>query len=259
MNELPLLISIPHGGSLVPPEVAARIDIETIDIFEDSDGYTTEIYGIEGHVRHVIKADVARAFVDLNRAEDDLPPANPDGVIKSHTSYRKKIYKPGREPGSELVQELLEKYYRPYHARIAELVGKPDQGIQLALDCHSMAAVGPDISPDPGRRRPAFCLGDRHGHACDPATTEALADSLRREFGLPEDEVSINRPFAGGYITRTYGSQPLPWIQVEMSRELYLGQEHFDKETLAVDRDHLERVREKFLRALHSFLEGPAS
>ena len=50
-----------------------------------------------------------------------------------------------------------------------------------------------------------------------------LAACFREGFGLEKKDVVLNKPFAGGYITRAYGKGALPWVQVEMNRSLYLS------------------------------------
>ena len=118
MAKLPILLSIPHGGTEIPSEVKDRVILSPADLFDDGDAFTREIYDLEDRVAGVVSANIARAFIDLNRAPDDLPPGNPDGVIKSHTCYGKVIYKAGLEPDQTLIKTLLDKYYHPYHQRI---------------------------------------------------------------------------------------------------------------------------------------------
>jgi len=65
MTKLPLLVSIPHGGTQMPSEVEGRCCISRADVLEDGDAFTREIYDVAEGVRFVLKADVARAFVDL--------------------------------------------------------------------------------------------------------------------------------------------------------------------------------------------------
>jgi formiminoglutamase len=89
MRQIPVFISIPHGGTNTPPELINRVCIQPKDIFDDPAPFTREIYDLEPWVLEVIDTDIARAFVDLNRAPDDLPPKNPDGIIKSMTCYKK--------------------------------------------------------------------------------------------------------------------------------------------------------------------------
>jgi N-formylglutamate deformylase len=255
-DSFPVLISVPHAGTEVPPELEGRIDIGPDEIFDECDAFAREIYGAADCARFVLDTAVARTFVDLNRAEDDLPPANPDGAVKSHTSYNRAIYRAGHEPDAALVERLLERYHRPYHRTIQAILADQGAGLELALDCHSMAPVGPDLSPDPGRRRPTICLGNVRGRACPPATTDRLAGCFARAFGLPDHEVARNRPFGGGHITRTYGGRPVPWVQVELSRDLYLRPPHFDRESLTMDPARLRALSAMFREVLRQFFCG---
>ena len=141
MNRLPVLISIPHGGTETPTELTNHTCITPQDLFDDSDPFTREIYDIDPWAVEVITTDIARAFVDLNRAQDDLPPKNPDGIIKSVTCYQQPIYKNGCEPDQAMIKHLIQHHYLPYHQHIQKVMHR--EGIQLALDCHSMAATPP--------------------------------------------------------------------------------------------------------------------
>jgi len=186
----------------------------------------------------VIKTDIARAFVDPNRAPDDLPPKNPDGVVKTKTCYGVQIYK--KPLSKELINLLLEKYYYPYHNQIKQAL--KSKKIEMAFDCHSMAAVAPEISPDVGKKRPAVCLGNVNGNSCDFETTERLRKAFIEAFCLEDNEVTINEPFSGGYITRFYGNNPIPWVQIEINRK-----------KLTVKKDRLDQLRSMFLKAVELF------
>lgn len=245
---LPILISVPHGGTKTPPEIADRVRLTGKDLFEDGDACTREIYDLTGRVARVESTDIARAFVDLNRAPDDRPPGNPDGVVKTATCFGRPIYVQGREPTNELVELLLERHYYPFHRRLLEAAA--DRSLRLALDCHSMAAVSPPIAPDSGARRPLFCLSNDDGRTCPAQTLESLAEALAEAFECDRSQVWLNRPFKGGYITRSQGRGSLPWIQVEMNRSFYLSEPWFDPSTLQVNPDRLTDLRERFLSAL---------
>ena len=118
MNKLPILLSIPHGGTRKPSELEGHLSITDKDLFDDSDPFVVELYDLGNKVQRVIKTDIARAFVDLNRSLQDMPPDNPDGLIKSKTCYDKPIYTNGTEPSDSLKTMLIELYYRPYHQAI---------------------------------------------------------------------------------------------------------------------------------------------
>ena len=243
---LPILLSIPHGGSQTPPEVADRVIASPADIFEDGDPFTPEIYDLGDRVVHVESARIARAFVDLNRAEDDRPPGNPDGVVKTATCFDRPIYSASLD--DETTERLLARYHRTYHAALEEEAR--DAGAVLALDCHSMAAVPPPVAPDADRPRPLFCVSNGDGVTCDDGLLRELAARLVDAFECRPGDVTLNRPFKGGYITRRHGRHPLPWIQVEMNRSLYLTDPWFDPDRRRGDPERLRELRERFWNAL---------
>jgi N-formylglutamate deformylase len=252
MSTLPVLISIPHGGSQIPPEISDRVCITPKDQFEDGDALTQNIYGIKNEVLAFIQGDIARAFVDLNREVNDQPPNNPDGVVKSMTCLGRPIYHPGQELDENLTEMLLQKYYYPYHDLIRKTLDSNSE-IQLMLDCHTMEAVGPQISPDPGKTRPKFCLGSNFLKSCPEEIVRKLADCIRTAFKLNKEDIVIDKPFSGGHITRTYGNKPIPCIQIEMSRALYLSKPWFDSENLKVQPEHLNQLQSNFSKALKAY------
>ncbi len=204
--KLPLLISVPHSGLRVPPEVVLRCRLSAEEIYNDSDGGAGEIYhGLREQVQGFLTTDIARAIVDLNRAEDDF---QADGVIKTHTCYNVPIYE--EFPDKKLCNVLLERYYKPYHSQLVKLSGK---NCILGIDCHTMAAEGPPVGPDPGRTRPLVCISNAEG-SCPEDWIKSLADRFSEAF---QEDVAINRPFKGGYIIRRH-SKVLPYVQLELSR-----------------------------------------
>jgi N-formylglutamate amidohydrolase len=252
MNKLPVLISIPHGGHVIPPEVKDRVRLTASELFDDSDAFTRDIFDLGANAAEVITTDIARAFIDVSRAPKDLPPTNPDGVVKKKTCHACSVYKNGRQLPDKLIGELLNRYYYPYHEKIRRLVQRKD--IKLALDCHSMAAVGPEISPDQGEKRPGICLSNVNGKSCSYDLVNSLAECFQKSFST--ENITINKPFAGGYITRNYGMNPLPWIQFELNRCLYLSRPWFDRASLKTDTSRLSELRSKFSEALVCFFEG---
>jgi len=202
---LPLLVSVPHAGTRVPEEVAPWLALSSAEVARDGDEQAADIYGpLRDRVTAFVSADVARAFVDVNRAEYDR---GKDGVVKTHTCWDVPVYQ-GSLP-EEIVERLLERYYRPYHARLSDL----SRSVVAGLDCHTMAAVGPPVGPDPGRERPRACVSNADG-TCPPAWLQALTRCLETKLG---PEVRMNDPFKGGFITRAHASE-IPWVQLELSR-----------------------------------------
>ena len=225
---LPILLSVPHTGLLVPPEAEPYCRLSKAEIIADGDEGAAEIYALEGGVAQFEMTDIARAIVDLNRAEDDF---TQDGVVKTHTCWDVPVYDPF--PPDKVVQTLLARYYRPYHERLQS----PQPDVRLCVDCHTMAAVGPPVAPDAGQQRPEVCLGNARGRSLPKEWTDRLHAAFKHAFA--DFTVMVNNPFSGGHITRTHGADN-PWLQVELSRATFLS--------------HAEK-RERVLAALTEFCE----
>ena len=209
---LPLLFSVPHAGLTVPSEIENLCLLTKKEIIEDGDEGAAEIYlPLQNQVFALVTTAVARAIVDMNRAADDR---RKDGVIKTHTCWDVQIY---REPPSEsIMTELMEIYYKPYHASLTKYARQ----VKCGIDCHTMAAQGPPVGPDAGEERPQVCISNADG-TCPKEWITTLADCFKKVF---EKDVSINHPFKGGYIVRSHARE-LPWIQLELSRAPYFSNE----------------------------------
>jgi len=209
---LPLALSVPHGGLAVPAEVRDDCLLSREDIVVDGDEGAAEIYGpLAEHVEAFLAADVARAIVDLNRAEDDI---RADGVVKTETIYRVPIW---REPLSpDRIEELIERYHRPYHERLSRMA---QRGLLLGVDGHTMAAEAPPIERNAGTPRPPVCLGDAGGDTLPPGWRDEMVACLEEAFGLP---VTVNDPFSGGHITLNHTAE-MPWVQIELSRAPFMS------------------------------------
>jgi formiminoglutamase len=207
---LPILLSVPHAGLKIPNEVADLCILQEEDIIKDGDEGADEIYlPMESEVGAMVNTVVARAIVDMNRSENDI---RKDGVIKTHTCWNVPIY--SKAPSQEVVQTLIERYYRSYHADLSRL----SVSAKLGIDCHTMAEYGPPVGPDPGRKRPRICLSNG-----DLTCSKGWIDSLASCFAdIFQTEVSINNPFKGGHIIRSHAKE-MPWIQLELSRERFLS------------------------------------
>ena len=229
--KLPFLLSVPHAGLRVPEEVRRYCRLTPEQIVEDGDEGAAEIYDLASEVVAFLISDVARAIVDLNRAENDR---RPDGVVKTHTVMNVPIYDPF--PPDEILYALLERYYRPYHRDVRELAASP--AVRLSIDCHTMLAVGPPIGPGPGVERPRICISDGNGLTCPREWFEIVVTAFREFF---ECEIAQNDPFSGGYITRTYGAKH-PWIQVELSRAPFASNSEKRRRLLRALRITAERL-----------------
>lgn len=242
-HKLPVLISIPHGGTLVPKEMKEMFRLGEQEVLRDGDTWTREIFDFKEEVLESVETQVPRVVIDLNRGKEDLPPENFDGVVKTKSVFLNPVWKDPKGLDAEHRKHLIENYYEPYYHKILEALNNP--AIKLGLDCHSMLPENP--FDETAEKRPLFCISNRGGKAGEflkeplSAPTELLRsfkESLEKEFG--KGSVRLNDPFTGGYITRYFGMKKnVPWIQLEVNRTLYLpskgpitpspGEEHREK------------------------------
>ena len=184
-----------------------------------------------------IKAGAPRAFVDLNRARDELDPALIDGVrrqghnprVASGLGVIPRVVANGRAiyRGKITLDEAhrrIDAYWRPYHARLQGLLDAAHQrhGQAVLVDCHSMPHEAMDGVARSGMRRPDVVLGDRFG----AAASAEVVDRVEAAFASAGFVVTRNTPFAGAYITQAYGrpGRGQHAVQVEIDRALYMNE-----------------------------------
>ena len=260
-EKLPIIVSVPHGGEIIAPEMSDHTLLSRRDIFSDGDPLTREIYDFKEMAEHYFETSIARALVDLNRAPHDLPPKNHDGVVKSRTVTGKKIYRRDRIPSGDARRLLLKKYHTPYHEGLGKKSRVP--GLFCGIDCHTMLDRSPAASSQPGRPRPFICLsnrGNRRGNrnkdrqlTCPPEMIRSLARFLQQEFPEEADNITLNDPFLGGYIVQRH-SRHLPWIQIELNRNSYLSPQWYDPDNLRVCHQRIGRLRSGLLSAITKFV-----
>ena len=207
-STLPILISLPHAGLKVPDEVLDVCILNESQIRKDGDEGAYEAYsGLRQHVAGYVTTEIARAIVDMNRGPDDF---RKDGVIKTHTCWNEPVYR--KSLPTSLKDYLIQSFHHRYHEELDRIATQ--QEILFGIDCHTMAATGPPVGPDPGQERPLVCLGNLYDQSCSPEQLRSFADCLEQEL---QCSVAINRPFSGGYIIRRHSSR-LPWMMIELSR-----------------------------------------
>ncbi len=226
-----------YGGAFAEPTLLGPLQIRSSE-----DAFVDALFAAAPeHGAPLMAARVPRACVDLNRAPEDLDPAlilgasrrflNPRisaglGVIPRVVAEGRPILQ-GKIPLAE-AERRIAGYHRPYHARLRDLLFESRAlfGMAILFDCHSMPHDALATAPTIGGRRPEVILGDRFGASCDRWLIEA-ASACFADAGFV---VARNAPFAGGYITQTYGrpQQRLHALQIEIDRGLYMDEERIE-------------------------------
>lgn len=233
----PLAIVNPHSGLAVPPELEGRLALTETQLFNEADIYAERIYDYADDVLYSLTFPIARAIIDVNRPDDPERTRPGDGIVKRQTSYGAPVFLAGAEPDEALERLLIDKYWRTWHEQLAAIAADP--AVKLVIDAHTMAAAGPTTYGDPGERRPriAVCnFGDHEGRpfsetplTAPPELMQEMARLLKRPFSqlIPLAEtgpaVAINHPFKGGMDIAAHGGKQQPWVMVEISRAMYVG------------------------------------
>lgn len=233
-----VIFASPHSGRHYDPAFLARSVLCERMIRSSEDAFVDQLFAAApAHGAPFLVAQHPRAWLDLNRAADELDPAvvagvqpaahNPRinsglGVIPRVVAGGRAIYR-GKLTRAEAEARLLGTWH-PYHRALEGLMvaTRAEFGLAVLIDCHSMPHEAVESLAGPAARRPQVVLGDRFGSACAPA----IMDRVEAAFAAAGLRVARNAPFAGAYVTRHYGrpSAGRHVVQVEIDRALYMDE-----------------------------------
>jgi N-formylglutamate deformylase len=254
-GNLPLLVSIPHNGSLIPQEIAAGMT-EAGRSSRDTDWYLDQLYDLpETRDANFIIAQQSRYVIDLNRPADNTslyPGQTTTGLVPTERFDGEPIYTHATPDGAEQ-ERRIETVWRPYHERLrAELNRLRASSERVVLiEAHSIASRVPRLFAGV---LPDFNLGTNGGASCDRSLTEVIHAAIQR---FPEYSSVVNGRFVGGYITRHYGkpSQGVHALQIELSQATYL-----DEPSLTWHDERAAEVRRVFsaiFQAVREWIQSP--
>jgi len=239
--QVPAVFNSPHSGSYMPPEFLAAAVLSVRELRQSEDCYVDELFsGCLDHGAPLLRALVSRAYLDFNREPyeldgrmfaESLPgfmnPGSPRvaagfGTVPRCVGDGQEIYRSKLPLADALAR--IENAYRPYHRTLNALMNEAREraGLVLLLDCHSMPCQSVN-----GRSVADVVLGDRFGSSCNPDLISAV-ETYFVEKGL---HVVRNRPYAGAFITATYGApqQNHHALQIELNRALYMKERTLEK------------------------------
>ena len=256
----PLVFNSAHSGRDYPDRFLRMTRLDHLSIRQSEDAFVDELFSRAPHLgTPLLRAHFPRAYLDVNREPWELDPtmfveplserfnttsprvAAGLGTLARVVAENKPIY--SERLTLDDARMRIEGIYQPYHAALQRLLSESMKtyGVAVLVDCHSM----PRLSRTSGRPAPDIVLGDRYGTTCAPALID-LAETVFTSAGL---RVTRNRPYAGGYCTRTYGrpQHGVHALQLEISRHLYMNEA-----TLRTHDgfDAMRRLVERFVIAL---------
>jgi N-formylglutamate amidohydrolase len=241
----PAVFNAPHSGRCYPTAFLGQSRLDALTLRKSEDCYVDELFAaVVDCGAPLLKANFPRAFLDVNREPFELDPrmfrdelpgyinsasvrvTGGLGTIPRIVAEGEDIYRAPLSFADAL--DRIERYYRPYHQRLAALVQEAYKGYGavLLIDCHSMPSSAAAPANSTGARAD-IVLGNRHGASC----SEDILTALEEEFRSQGFSTLRNKPYAGGFITQTYGEPELGRhaLQIEINRGCYMNERSFEK------------------------------
>lgn len=221
-GDAPVLASIPHVGTYLPPTIAEALTPEALALI-DTDWHLDRLYNFLAPLGIAcIQATHSRYVVDLNRPPDDKPlySGATTGLVSTVDFDGRPLYREGQAPDAEEIARRRDAYWRPYHERLqAELARLREiHPVVVLFDIHSIRSEVPRLFEG---RLPDLNIGTNAGAAADDGLAQRL-DAACRDF--PAYSHVLNGRFKGGYITRAYGqpAKGVHAVQLELSQITYM-------------------------------------
>jgi N-formylglutamate deformylase len=219
----PLVVSLPHVGTLVPEAMKAQFVSRALAL-EDTDWHLIKLYSFAVMLgASVIAATHSRYVIDLNRPPDDTPMypgASNTELCPTKFFTGDPLYREGQEPSASEVDRRRVKYWWPYHLALRNELDRvrSAHGHVVHWDGHSIRSKIPwlfeGVLPD-------LNLGTANAASCAPSLRSALMSTLQAQTEFTH--VADGR-FKGGYTTRHYGrpSEGVHTVQMEMCQSAYM-------------------------------------
>jgi len=236
----PIIFASPHSGRDYPQDLLRNSQLDRHALRQSEDSYVDLLFDdAPKYGAPLLRALFPRAYVDVNRAREELDPRMfadelprdadsrssrviaglgviPRIVADGHDIYSRKLFYTD-------AQRRLTACYDPYHAALSTLIddARAQFGCAVLIDCHSMPSAG-GAPFRVGEPQIDLVLGDRFGSSCAPSITD-LAEGALGALGY---EVTRNAPYAGGYVAASYGrpKSGVHVLQIEINRALYLDE-----------------------------------
>jgi formiminoglutamase len=223
-GDAPLLLSIPHTGTRIPPDIEAGL-VSTWLARKDTDWWIERLYDFAGEFgATIIRATHSRTVIDVNRDPSGAslyPGQITTGLCPTETFDGEPLYRPGRELDRFEIDRRRRLYFQPYHGTLSQEIARLRESHPrfVLFDCHSIRSVVPRLFEG---ELPHMNIGTNSGAACDPAfchVVQAVCDASGFSW-------SSNARFKGGWITRSQGRPALGVhaIQMELACRSYLDE-----------------------------------
>jgi N-formylglutamate deformylase len=232
-GRMPLLISLPHDGSFIPDDIAARMH-PAARRSPDTDWHVERLYEPLARMlgASVLKPLASRYVIDLNRPTDGhalYPGQRETGLVSTIGFDGNPLYRDGGEPDGAEVQRRINEFWLPYHQALTQELARlcAEHGRAILWEGHSIRSRVPLLFEG---RLPDFNLGTAAGASCGGALQAQLQACLESQSHF---SYAVNGRFKGGYITRHYGGPDtrVQAVQLELVQLNYMDEASFEYDT----------------------------
>mgnify|MGYP001610976527 CR=1 FL=1 len=251
----PLVLSMPHGGRTVPPEIAERMTAEGQGV-ADTDWWIERLYDFASTLNaSVVRTDISRYAIDVNRdpsGKSLYPGQTTTALCPLETFAGEPIYRAGAEPDAAEIAARKQTYFEPYHAALRQALGRARawHGYALLYDCHSIRSAIPRLFSG---QLPVFNIGVNVGKSCAAPLVRAVSAACG---AAPGYDAVVDGRFKGGWITRHYGDpeRGIHALQMELAQRAYMMEEA----PWTYDGRKAEQLNPVLRRALAAYLAAAA-
>ena len=161
------IFASPHSGRDYHPEFMGQVALDGQAIRSSEDAFVDRLFEMApGLGAPLLCARAPRAFIDLNRAADELDPAVIEGIARAPHNPRissglgviprvvaggRAIYR-GKLTLAE-AESRIRRFWHPYHQALGALVEetRAEYGQAVLIDCHSMPHEAIEAHTRPGQ------------------------------------------------------------------------------------------------------------
>lgn len=221
----PLLVSMPHAGTVLPADLAPRLTAAA-SALPDTDWHVDRLYDfLDDLGAGAVRAVHARLVVDANRPPDDAslyPGRATTRLCPTELFDGSPVYRPGQAPDAAEIAARRRVYWQPYHDALTDAVTRlrARYGYALLYDAHSIRSRVPRLFDG---TLPTFSIGSNDGRAADAGLVALVARVCRAATDGP---TVVDGRFKGGYITRHYGdpANHVHAVQMELAQAAYMDE-----------------------------------
>ena len=247
----PLIISLPHVGTSIPPEIERDLSSPWL-ARKDTDWSVDRLYDFAADLgATLVRTGISRTVIDVNRDPSgaSLYPGQTTTDLCPVTTFDgEPLYREGLEPCLDEIARRRQAFFDPYHAALrGEMDRLRSLHARIVLyDAHAIRSVIPRLF---NGTLPNLNIGTDGGRTADGTLIRNIEDRCRRS----RFSHVTNGRFRGGWTARHYGNpaRGIHAVQMEIACRSYL-----DEPAIASDANWPAPVRESRAAELRALLKA---